>query len=329
MMRGAVVTVLVVAAAILVVGCAGGGAARFENAPADDAPTSFLVPASLTFVAAHRNERGAPYYPLEGLAGLAFDAEGVLYVCDQLGGRIHGWEMARDLWYQFDAPGGRGFRPVAVGSDGFHVLALDFDSREFVRFDRRGIFLDRLIDFTYFDTGFDRVPSDFDVDVDGSIALCDAQENQVVVLDGYLEPRTVFGSTGSHREQFREPSGIVVLPDGGFAVSDRGNRRVQVFNRIGSLTGTAGGEFDVHNPMITPQGIDCDRWGNLFVADPAAGKIHVYDRDLRHLFSAGSELGLTTAPVNPMDVALGPDGLLAVTDRGQGQAVLLYRIQYR
>jgi len=41
----------------------------------------------------------------------------------------------------------------------------------------------------------------------------------------------------------------------------------------------------------------------------------------------GPELGLHAAPVAPIDVAVGPNDQLAVSDR-ERQAVLVYRIRY-
>jgi sugar lactone lactonase YvrE len=88
-----------------------------------------------------------------------------------------------------------------------------------------------------------------------------------------------------------------------------------------------GGDYMVDNPFVAPQGLDTDRFGNVFVADPGAGRLHVLDHRLRRLFSAGPEMSLQAAPSVPLDVAVGPDGTLAVTDRSRA-AILLYRIIY-
>ena len=102
---------------------------------------------------------------------------------------------------------------------------------------------------------------------------------------------------------------------------------MQRYNRLGYFEGIVGGEFDPHNPLVTPQGVDCDFHGNLFLADPAVSTVHVFSRSLRHLFSVGSEQSLLAAPAIPIDVAVGPDDLLAVSDRGR-EAILVYRIIY-
>jgi DNA-binding beta-propeller fold protein YncE len=166
------------------------------------------------------------------------------------------------------------------------------------------------------------------VDRDGRLVVTDASQQQILVLDAFLNLAQVLGDPGSHGEQFSDPSGIVFLPDGGFVVADRGNRRLQTYSRLAYFEGIVGGEFDLNNPMITPQGIDCDVHGNLFVADPAANAVHVFSRQWKHLFSMGSDYGLLAGPELPMDVAVGPDDLMAVSDRGR-EAVLVYRIVYQ
>ncbi|HPF35051.1 MAG TPA: NHL repeat-containing protein [Candidatus Krumholzibacteria bacterium] len=285
-------------------------------------------PAELQFLTAYENETSAPYYPLEGLAGVAYARDGSLYVCDELGGRVHVWSPAEGAWFQLDSPGSRFYRPVDVHLDGFQAWVLDMDGRELLRFGPGGSFLDRLVDFRYLNPGYDHVPVAFDVDVDGSVVVVDPSESMALLLDSFLGLRFTVGRPGPHREQFDAPSGVAFLSDGGFVVSDRGNRRLQRFNRLGTYDGEAGGADAVGNPLLTPQGVERDVWDNLFVADPAAAAVHVYDADLRHLFSLGADAGLREGPETPIDVAVGPDDLLAVSDRGRG-AVLIYRILYQ
>jgi hypothetical protein len=110
-------------------------------------------------------------------------------------------------------------------------------------------------------------------------------------------------------------------------VSDRANRRLALYGRLGFFEHTIGGEFVKDNPFVAPQGLASDRVGNVFVADLGSGEIHVLDRRLRPAFSTGPEFGLQAMPLAPVDVAVGPGDLLAVTDRSRS-AVLVYRIIY-
>jgi len=329
-----VLTALAVAVAVLA-GCVPAPGQRSPRVAADEAPSSPApasdsgrpVPQRLEFLYVFENDRTAPYYPLEGVGGVAYAPDGTLFLCDEKGGRVHGCAGGTGEWYQFDAGPEQPFRPVDVRVDGFSVLVLDYGSRLLLRYESGGALQDRLLSFRNLDSARDRLPVAFDIDRDGRIVCADAGAEQIVLLDSFLNLSQVLGEPGTHREQFLAPSGVVFRDDGGFVVADRGNRRLQWYNRLGYFEGVVGGEFDPRNPLLTPQGIDTDAHGNLFVADPAAGAVHVFDRDMVLLFTAGSELGLLAAPQQPLDLAVGPDDLLAVSDRGR-QAVLVYRIVY-
>ncbi|MFH1842366.1 MAG: NHL repeat-containing protein [bacterium] len=323
---------LLLLAVVLVSGCAGGrvgdGASRRQSgSAADDVTRPGTTPIRVDFLYAFENEIQAPYYPIEGIGGLAYARDGTLIFCDEKGGRVHALEPAGGEWYLFGSSPSRPYRPVDVRVDGFSILLLDMGSRLLLRYDLNGVFQDRLLSFSHFDPTVERLPTAFDVDVDGRVVFCDANENQVLLLDSFLSLRQTIGEPGSHREQFSDPSGVAFLPDGGFVVADRGNRRLQRYSRLGYFETVIGGEFDLQNPCLTPQGIACDGFGNVFVADPAARSVHVYSRSLSFLFSIGADLGLLAAPEIPIDVAVGPDDLLAVADR-ERSAILVYRIVY-
>lgn len=273
------------------------------------------------------NVRSAVYFPLEGLAGVAWGEEGTLVICDEARGKIYGLDPRAREWSEFDTPGVRPYRPIAAKVDGFKVLVLDAGGRSLYRFGLGGAFQDRIVDFRHLDPAFETSPFAFDVDLDGRVVVADVGEQQVLLLDSFLSLIARVGNPGPHREQFDQPRGISFLPDGGFMVADQGNRRLQRFNRMGHWEATLGGQFDADNPFVAPQGIDSDRWGNVFVADPPAGAIHVLDRRGRLVLSIGPGLDLQAGLLGPVDVALGPRQQLAVTDRLRA-AVLVYDIIY-
>lgn len=319
---------------VLALGCASKSSGdRPPAAAVDSDPDSRdlqdpgTVPSRLEFLYVFENTRTAPYYPIEGIGGVTYASDGTLLFSDASGGRLHGLDPVNREWFLFEQPPDRPFRPVDVRVDGFTVLVLDMGSRLLLRYELNGSFKDRLLNFEFLDPVVPRLPSAFDIDRDGRQVYTDVAEKQVLIVDPFMALQQVVGEPGPHREQFEEPSGIVFLPDGGFLVSDRGNRRLQRFNRLGYFEAIIGGEFDFDNPLIAPQGVDCDSYGNVFLADPPLGGVHVFSRQMHHLFTLGSEAGLMAAPEIPLDVAVGPDDLLAVTDRGR-QAVLVYRILY-
>ncbi len=318
------------AALILLAGC-GAGASSDEGVRTEPRPPATAAPGSLPvaveFLYLFENERSAPYYPLEGLAGIEYHDDGTLIFCDEKRGKVYGLDPRTQQWFEYSTPRGGNYRPVDVRVDGFQVLVLDIGGAAIDRFDLGGPYRDRLVNFAALDPGYDTTPSAFDVDIDGRMAVADGGEDQILLLDAFLSVEMRVGTPGPHRDQFSDPSGVGFLPDGGFLVSDRGNRRLQRYNRLGYFEAVYGGGYEVDNPFITPQGLDVDRFGNAFVADPAAAVVHVVGAGGRVLFAVGPGLGLLATPEMPIDVALGPRDLLAVADRSRG-AILVYRVLY-
>jgi len=158
--------------------------------------------------------------------------------------------------------------------------------------------------------------------------VTDVGRQQVLLLDSFLNLTLRLGDPGSLGDQFLDPMGLVFRADGSFLVSDQGNRRLALYGRLGFYEQAVGGVFDPDNRFVAPAGLDRDRFGNVFVADPGSGRIHVLDPGLRLLLSAGPDFSLQGAPLAPVDVAVGPGDQLAVSDPARG-AVLIYRILYQ
>ncbi|MFO7609437.1 MAG: NHL repeat-containing protein [Candidatus Krumholzibacteriia bacterium] len=320
---------LVLVAALLLAGCGGArgpgpGAVDPATGPAPRPGTTVVA---LEFVRAWENLPAEVYYPLDGVAGCTWTDDGTLVFCDEQRGKVWGLDPGTLRWYEFDFPGVRPYRPVDAAVDGFKVLVLDTGSHAVYRFDLAGAFHDQVLDVRYLDPASRALVSAFALDRDGRMVITDVSEQQVLILDSFLDLTMRVGGPGAGSDQLRDPSGLAFLPDGSFVVADRANRRLAVYGRLGFFERTVGGEFVIDNPFVAPQGLACDRVGNLFVADQGSGEVHVLDRRLRLLFSAGPDFGLQAMPRVPVDVAVGPGDLLAVTDRGR-QAVLVYRIVY-
>ena len=328
--------VLVIGLAVLLAagGCSSGGSSEIRQ-PGDESvgPTTGATPrpgstvVALEFLEAYENERSAFYFPIEGLAGCTFAPGGTLIFCDEKRGKIFGLEPGTRTWYEFDVPPARPFRPLDVVVDGFKILALDSGSNKVFRFDMNGAWLDQVLDIRQVDPSHIPQVTSFALDRDGRMLIADVSQQQVLLLDPFFSLQMRVGAPGTLDDMFTDPSGLAFLPDGGFIVSDRGNRRLCHYGRLGFFEGTVGGDFDLDNPFVLPQGVTADKFGNLFVADQGNGRIHVLDRRLRPLASVGDDFGLRGTPTAPVDLAVGPADILAVTDRARA-AILIYRIIY-
>ena len=324
---------MVVSALALIAGCSAGSGSGVQQtdhtvpAVSSSPPRPGTTVVDLEFLYSHGNERNALYYPIEGLAGCAFGPEGTLIFCDEKRGKVFGLDPGSLVWYEFDNPNSRPYRPLDVVVDGFKILVLDSGGNSVFRFDLNGAWLDQVLDIRQVDPSNIPQVTAFSLDRDGRMLIADVSQQQILLLDAFLNLQMRIGAPGTLDDQFTDPSGITFLPDGGFVVSDRGNRRLCRYGRLGFFEGSVGGDFDVDNPFILPQGVASDKFGNLFVADQGNGKIHVLDRRLRPLTSIGDDFGLRGTPTAPVDVAVGPADVLAVTDRARS-AILVYRIIY-
>lgn len=318
---------------VLLAGCAGGGggSGSMTTASGNGGPRVKARPGTrvvaLEFVHAHENEAQASYYPLERPSGVAFASDGTLIMCDAARGKVYGLEAGSLHWYEFDAPLSRPYRPVDVQVDGFKVLVLDRGGDSVYRFDLSGSWQDQLLDVARVDPAVTTRGVAFAVDRDGRMIIADEAQQQVVLMDAFGALNMRLGEPGVQDDQFGDLGGVTFLPDGSILVSDTANSRLSWYGRLGFFESTVGGRYDPANPFAAPRGVACDRFGNVFVADPGNSLVHVLDSRFQLAFSAGQEFELRGAPVSPVDVAVGPDDFLAVIDQARA-AVLVYRIIY-
>lgn len=124
-------------------------------------------------------------------------------------------------------------------------------------------------------------PIDVAVDADGNIYTVEFQNNRVQKFASDGTFITTWGSYGSGDGNLKHPYGITVDPDGYVYVADSENNQIKKFTNDGThvLTigkadetwGSADGEF------FQPYGLEADSDGYLYVADSQNGRIQKFD----------------------------------------------------
>jgi DNA-binding beta-propeller fold protein YncE len=243
--------------------------------------------------------------------GVARDFDGNILIADRAPGQVVHLLLASGQAVEFDQPPlGVGFSPSDLKSSGFFVYAVDPIERVLVRFYKTGSYLGVLVDMRERFPGRRVTPVGLDVDGSGRIAMTDTKNHEVIIFNTYLDVELQFGSYGKYAGQLDSPEGIFFALGGQLLVADSGNRRVQLFDPDGAFVGMVPREGDP-NPLKRPRRAVMDKSGWIYVADPAAAGVFVFD-DMGSLVRTISPRG--AGSFRPTDVTVAPDGTIYVTD---------------
>jgi sugar lactone lactonase YvrE len=243
--------------------------------------------------------------------GVAVDFNGNAVVADGSPGRLVLFDRGGARALEFDLPAGNpSFYPTDLALYGFFVYVVSERDRNLLRFDNNGTYRDVLVNFDQL-TGTRRVsPYGVGVDTQGRIAITDIENHQILLIDSFLRLDILFGNYGSFPGQLDTPLGVSFSPGGDVIVADTGNRRIQCFSDAGEPRYIVPGpEHD--NPLVLPRRAVIDKEDRLFVADPEAGRVFVFDiggRLLDELVPHGLDR------FQPTDLEYHHDGKLYVTD---------------
>jgi phage tail-like protein len=177
------------------------------------------------------------------------------------------------------------------------------------------------------DTSF-TCPAALAADAGGSLLVADAALNLLETVhpgdpcgkDGrpLVTALPAIGPEGSEPRLLRQPRGVALLRNGGVAVADTGNHRVQVFSPPPyALVHVWSAEDDLGRPhpgdgpleFRHPWAVAADECGAIYVVDRGNRRVQVIAAD--GTFLAESPKG---ALRDPTRLAVGPNGVVAVVD---------------
>jgi sugar lactone lactonase YvrE len=189
-------------------------------------------------------------------------------------------------------------------------------------------------------------PTGIAVGPDGSVYIADKDNNAIRKITASGAVTTLAGTSSAGfadgagtAARFDKPSGLALESSGNLFVADRNNNRIRKVAPDGTTTtfagtgvgafadGTAGGA-----KFYNPTGLAFDAAGNLLVADKSNRRIRQIAPDgsvttVAGTGTAGSTDGpLATAQLrSPVGIAVGPDGLIFVSDEADDRIRVIRR----
>jgi len=275
--------------------------------------------------------------------GIAAAAEGTVYVVDQGNARVQRFDadgLFIDVWGEVDSEvqfarteSGLGPTGIATGPDGL-VYVADTWNHRIVVLNASGQLIREIgsppdsagnrqaVDTTddpaavETETGFFFGPRDVAVSEEEIYVVDTGNERiQVFAPDGTF--KRVWGGYGTGPDQFIEPVGIAIGPNGLIWVADSGNARVSVFTPMGAPVQ----RFTVEAwPAPDPAGarpsfqpyLSFDQNGLLYVTSAQSGSVEVYNRDGTFIEPITDVDGDTLE--QPIGISATANGDLLITD---------------
>lgn len=181
---------------------------------------------------------------------------------------------------------------------------------------------------------------------DGRMIVADSFHNRVLIWNSLASPEAsvvigqddfVTNGPGTTANRFRSPSGLALTPDGRLIVSDSGNNRVLIFNRIPAYNGASAdiviGQSDMTSrseaELYEPVGVAVNGAGVLAIADSANDRVVMYERvpwsngAVATAVLGDATVTRSTRLSSPLAVAFSRFGTLAIADTNNHR-VLLY-----
>lgn len=148
----------------------------------------------------------------------------------------------------------------------------------------------------------------------GNLYVVDTGNQRVEEFSAQGQPVRAFGQSGSGDGQFQEPVAAVINANGELAVLDAASGWISRFSPTGVYLGRFGGPSP---GFYHPRGMSLDLAGDYYVANTGSSLVDVFNPSgalIRKLSDLTKTAGRQA--LQPVDVAIAPDGGLYVADAG-------------
>ena len=263
--------------------------------------------------------KGSALGQVTGPMGLAFDAQGNLYVADRGNNRIEKFSpdgKAIAAWGtkgigpgQFDAP-----VDVAVDRQG-NIFVLDSQNDRIQKLTPEGKSVGQWGAKGNGPGEFD-APRGIALDAAGNIYVADSGNNRIQKLSPAGQPLAQWGQPGVARDDFRNPEGVAVKANGDVVVADTQNNRVKWLSPQGNWIGGRIGTASANDLMKAPAVVKVDARGTIFALEwegDRVQEISTPEKALAVWGQAGSAVGQFN---HPHGMALDGKGHIYVSDSG-------------
>ena len=131
-----------------------------------------------------------------------------------------------------------------------------------------------------------------------------------------VRPVLSFGKQGLSVGMFHYPWGVAVNARDEIAVTERGNKRVQIFNSDGKNLRSFGGREEKTGEFNALKGITFHNNGNIFVADQGNHRIQIFSGEGEYISSFGGKGSLDSQLSDPLGLSVDSDGNIIAADAG-------------
>lgn len=246
--------------------------------------------------------------------GLIIDAYGQLYVADAGNNRVQVIDSNGHFVTEF---GGYGWR--AGEFDFPNDVALSLDTLYVADTGNNRVQYCNLVHHIFYpimttsqDIEFD-APEGIGLGRNGEVFVVDTLNHRWVQFSRNLMPVLTMGSFGSSREQFWNPTDLVVNPHGTVYVVDTGNHNIKSYDFSGNPIRTWGEKGSALGQFREPKRLAVDAWNYLYVTDSGNRRIQVFTSEGRAVI----EFTVKTL-LNPCGIAVSQKGQVFVSDTDAG-----------